>query len=116
MVDKVTLAGSGRGTARFQVGATESFRAREIWYGSTSTFSIETIKDQAGKEYTNADAIQPISNLSMQKPQVAGGGAGKFSPALTIQPAGYLEVGLLDTSASTNYVTLILEGELETTE
>ena len=115
LLDRVSLVASSRGTLRFDVGATQTFRAKRMWFNSTSTFYIEYIKDQGGSEYTNASTGEPLLSIALQKPQTAGGGVGVFEPPLEIVAKGYLEMGLLDSSGSTNVVTIQLEGELETT-
>ena len=109
-VDKVVLAGNGRGSAQFQTGGLQDFTAHEIWIKSTGAVSHENLRDTAGMQYANASVDKPILSTMLNKPQTEGGGFYEFKVPLYLGPDMILYIDLFDTSGSSNTIYLLING------
>lgn len=109
--DKVTLSANSTGSLQFQCSAGEEFDGDELYIVSTGAFSIEDIRDNAGRRYSNCSASEPILSTMLNKPQTAGLGIYMFKVPIHIDPAGIFYIDLKDTSAGANAVTAVLNGK-----
>lgn len=109
--DKVVLAANSTGSLIYQISAAEEFFGKKIWIVSTAAFSIEDIRDNAGRRYSNCSAADPILSTMLNKPQATGEGLLWFGVDLHMEPSGIFYIDLKDTSGSTNTVTAVIVGK-----
>ena len=108
---KAVLAANSTGSLIWTISAAEEFFGRKIWLVSTGAFSIEDIRDNAGRRYSNCSAADPILSTMLNKPQIVGEGLLWFVGDLHMDPSGILYFDLKDTSTATNTVTAVLAGK-----
>lgn len=109
-VDKVILAANSTGSLSFAVSAGEQFYGKRLWIVSTAAFSIQDIRDNAGRRYSNCSAAEPILSTMLDIPQTVGQGMLWFGVELHIEPSGIVYFDLLDTSGAPNTVTAVIVG------
>lgn len=108
---KVVLVANSTGSLIWSISAGEEFFGRKIWLVSTAAFSIEDIRDNAGRRYSNCSAADPILSTMLNKPQVVGEGLLWFVGDIHMEPSGILYFDLKDTSGSGNTVTAVIVGK-----
>ena len=104
LVDRITFAAAGTGTAELTVGSSEEFEGEEMFcVVSSGTFNITRIQDQGGKGYTNADGGDPIPGALFVTALDQRSMIGKFSTPLKLVPNTVLNI---DTTGGTDTATL----------
>lgn len=110
LIDKVVLAANSTGSLAYQVSAGEEFFGKKLWIVSTAAFSIEDVRDNSGRRYSNCSASDPILSTMLDKPQTTGQGLLWFGVELHMEPSAIFYIDLKDTSGAQNTVTAVMVG------
>lgn len=110
VVLSTTLGASSRGSLSYSVPNNEEIRFKEIRHVSQGIFNIVGLRNSDGYQYSNVSETNPITNTLLQDSENAFLSWKDFVPDLAIKGSLSLIIDLLDTSAASNIVRLLLTG------
>lgn len=115
LTDTVVVAASSTGVATFTTPTNEEFEADSLLIVATSNaFNIETMQDESGQGYTNADSVNPLTGTMFPIAQTNLRQPLALPAPLQIRPNGTFNVTLRDTSGSENTIRIMFIGKRRT--
>ncbi len=103
------LTGNASVALKHTVSRNEQLLIHGMFMDSTGAFEVTDISDDSGRNYTNANASTPIPSKFFQDPDTHLDRLQRFEPPILIDGGDSFNVGVADTTGSSNTVTLILQ-------
>lgn len=104
----VTLAANGQNTFNYPVPQGQKLYIKQLFFTSTGAFKLVGLSDAAGTNYTNVTPASGIPSTLLASGSNNNNAVIDFEPELIIEGGNQLNITLLDTSNSTNTVSLLL--------
>ena len=111
---RVTLSASSEGSVQFQNSANQSFEIHTIMQRSTDTFDIIDFSDNASQQYSPASNSNPVDGSIFPDSETDTDSPRELPLPLTLRGQDIIKFTLLDTSAASNVVDIMLMGILDT--
>lgn len=100
---RATVAASTAATLQHAVPRNEELVVVELYSVSSGAFSVTSIRDSAGRVYGNLSTSAPLPNAIINSERFKA-----FPTPIRLSGAITLYVDVLDTSAATNTITIVL--------
>jgi len=111
-----SVAGNGTATYTYQNSGNQKFNILQIAQRSTGIFDITDFSNNAGFQYANASASNPLSGSAFPDMNEDTDSLELLPIPIVLEGQEQIRITVVDTSTSTNVIAFVLVGFLEIDE